>query len=129
MNHQTNMKKIIFLLCLSSAVAITQAQTQTQTQSPSPQTHPPHQKSTDSLPRPKGPDSTKFFLQPVEVKALRAGEKAPFTKTDITKQEIEKTNLGQDLPFLLAQTPSVVINSDAGNGVGYTAIYIRGTDD
>lgn len=69
-----------------------------------------------------------LFLQPIEVKALRAGEKAPFTKTNITKKEIEKTNLGQDLPFILNQTPSVVINSDAGNGVGYTGIYIRGTD-
>lgn len=74
-------------------------------------------------------DSIKLFLQPVEVRALRAGEKAPFTKTDISKKEIEATNVGQDLPFLLNQTPSVVINSDAGNGVGYTAIYIRGTDD
>src|ERR1700743_3566601 len=74
-------------------------------------------------------DSLKLFLQPVEVRALRAGEKAPFTKTDLSKKEIEALNVGQDLPFLLNQTPSVVINSDAGNGVGYTAIYIRGTDD
>src|SRR5579872_3075489 len=74
-------------------------------------------------------DSLKLFLQPVEVRALRAGEKAPFTKTDLTKQQIERLNIGQDLPFLLDQTPSVVINSDAGNGVGYTGIYIRGTDD
>jgi iron complex outermembrane recepter protein len=70
-----------------------------------------------------------LFMQPIEVKALRAGDLAPFTKTNISKKEIEQTNLGQDLPFLLNQTPSVVINSDAGNGVGYTAIYIRGTDD
>ncbi|HZE86427.1 MAG TPA: TonB-dependent receptor plug domain-containing protein [Puia sp.] len=69
-----------------------------------------------------------LFLQPVEVRALRAGERAPFTKTDIGKAQIEKTNLGQDLPFLLNQTPSVVISSDAGNGVGYTNIHIRGTD-
>src|SRR5580704_13812716 len=74
-------------------------------------------------------EPVQLFLQPIEVKALRAGEKAPFTKTNITKKEIEKANLGQDLPFILNQTPSVVINSDAGNGVGYTAIYIRGTDD
>jgi iron complex outermembrane recepter protein len=73
-------------------------------------------------------EPVRLFLQPIEVKALRAGEKAPFTKTNITKKEIEKTNLGQDLPFILNQTPSVVINSDAGNGVGYTGIYIRGTD-
>jgi len=73
-------------------------------------------------------DSLALFLQPVEVRALRAGEKAPFTKTNITKKEIEQVNLGQDLPFLLNQTPSVVVNSDAGNGVGYTGIHIRGTD-
>lgn len=67
-------------------------------------------------------------LLPVEVRALRAGNTAPFTKTNISKTQIEKQNLGQDLPFLLQQTPSVVINSDAGNGVGYTGIHIRGTD-
>lgn len=69
-----------------------------------------------------------LFMQPVEVKATRAGDRAPFTKTNISKKEIEKQNLGQDLPFLLNQTPSVVVNSDAGNGVGYTGIRIRGTD-
>ena len=69
-----------------------------------------------------------LFLQPIEVRALRAGDKAPFTKTNISKKEIEQNNLGQDLPFILNQTPSVVINSDAGNGVGYTGIHIRGVD-
>ena len=68
------------------------------------------------------------FIKPVEVTAIRANEKAPFAKTDLNKKEIERNNLGQDLPFLLNQTPSVVINSDAGNGVGYTGIRIRGTD-
>ena len=68
------------------------------------------------------------YLQPVEVKAVTAGDKAPFAKTNITKKELAKNNLGQDLPFLLNQTPSVVVNSDAGNGVGYTGIRIRGTD-
>ena len=69
-----------------------------------------------------------YFLSPVEVRAVRAGENSPFTKTNISKKEISKTNLGQDIPFLLNQTPSVVINSDAGNGIGYTGIRIRGTD-
>lgn len=69
-----------------------------------------------------------YTLTPVEVRAIRAGENSPFTKTNISKKEISKTNLGQDIPFLLNQTPSVVINSDAGNGVGYTGIRIRGTD-
>jgi iron complex outermembrane receptor protein len=78
-------------------------------------------------------DSTKrkdsfLLLEPVEVTAVRAGEKAPFTKTNLSKKEIEKINVGQDLPFILNQTPSVIINSDAGNGIGYTGIRIRGTD-
>jgi len=68
------------------------------------------------------------LLEPVEVTAVRAGEKAPFTKTNLFKKEIEKINLGQDIPFILNQTPSVIVNSDAGNGVGYTGIRIRGTD-
>ncbi len=68
------------------------------------------------------------YLQPVEINAVRAGEKAPFAKTNLQKKDIEKNNLGQDLPFLLNQTPGVVVNSDAGTGVGYTGIRIRGTD-
>lgn len=68
------------------------------------------------------------FMQPVEVLSVRAGDKAPFAKTNLTKKDIEKNNLGQDLPFLLNQTPSVIVNSDAGNGVGYTGIRIRGSD-
>lgn len=69
-----------------------------------------------------------YFLEPLEVKSLRASEKAPFAKTNITGKELAKSNVGQDLPFLLNQTPSVVINSDAGNGIGYTGIRIRGSD-
>ena len=69
-----------------------------------------------------------YFLEPLEVISLRASEKAPFAKTNITAKELEKNNIGQDLPFLLNQTPSVVINSDAGNGIGYTGIRIRGSD-
>ncbi len=69
-----------------------------------------------------------YLLTPVEVKAIRAGEKAPFTKTNLSKKEIQKNNLGQDIPFILNQTPSVVVNSDAGTGVGYTGLRIRGTD-
>ncbi len=67
-------------------------------------------------------------LQPVEVKALRAGALSPFSKTDLGKSFIEKNNLGQDIPMLLNQTPNVVSFSDAGNGVGYTGLRIRGTD-
>ena len=69
-----------------------------------------------------------LLLEPVEVRALRAGDKAPFSKTNLNKAYIEKNNLGYDIPFMLNQTPNVVVNSDAGNGVGYTGIRIRGTD-
>lgn len=69
-----------------------------------------------------------YLLAPVEVKAIRAAENSPFTKTNLSKSEISKNNIGQDIPFLLNQTPSVVVNSDAGTGIGYTGIHIRGTD-
>jgi iron complex outermembrane receptor protein len=68
------------------------------------------------------------YLQPVEVNAVRASDKTPIAKTNLSRKEIEKRNNGQDLPFLLQFTPSVVVNSDAGNGIGYTGIRIRGTD-
>lgn len=74
------------------------------------------------------PKDSFYTLSPVEVKAVRAAENAPVTRTNISKKEIAKMNLGQDIPFLLNQTASVVIHSDAGNGVGYTGIRIRGTD-
>jgi iron complex outermembrane receptor protein len=67
-------------------------------------------------------------LPPVEVRAVAASSTAPFAKTNLGKKEITRQNLGQDLPFLLNQTPSVVVNSDAGNGIGYTAMRIRGSD-
>ncbi|WP_290791111.1 TonB-dependent receptor [Flavihumibacter sp. UBA7668] len=69
-----------------------------------------------------------LFLDPVEVTALRAGDRAPFALTNLKTKDLAKQNLGQDLTFLLNQTPSVVVSSDAGNGVGYTGIRIRGSD-
>src|SRR6476619_486531 len=86
------------------------------------------QTQTDSVKQQAAAKDSFYNLSPVEVRAVRANEHAPVTKTNISKKEIETQNLGQDLPFLLNQTPSVVINSYAGNGVGYTAIRIRGTD-
>ena len=68
------------------------------------------------------------FLQPVEITTVKAQEKNPFAKTNLSKAEIKKLNIGQDLPFILNNTPSVVVNSDAGTGIGYTGIRIRGTD-
>lgn len=67
-------------------------------------------------------------LPSVAVQALRAGPTAPFAKTNISGDSLRKGSLGADLPFLINQTPSVVAASDAGNGIGYTGLRIRGTD-
>ncbi|MFA8300386.1 MAG: TonB-dependent receptor [Hyphomicrobiales bacterium] len=64
----------------------------------------------------------------VVIKAVRAGEKTPSTYSNVDKELIKQENLGQDLPYLLESTPSVVVTSDAGTGVGYTGIRVRGTD-
>ena len=64
----------------------------------------------------------------VMVSATRAPANSPTTYTNLNKADIQKNNLGQDLPFLLDQTPSLVVQSDAGAGVGYTYIHIRGSD-
>jgi len=67
-------------------------------------------------------------MEPIEIKAVRAERSYPFTTSYISKQNIQKNNLGQDIPMLLSQLPGAVANSDAGNGIGYTGIRIRGTD-
>ncbi|MBF90559.1 MAG: TonB-dependent receptor [Flavobacteriales bacterium] len=67
-------------------------------------------------------------LDEVNVNALRASEKTPMTFTNITEEAIKEQNLGQDLPYLLSTTPSIVTTSDAGAGVGYTGFRVRGSD-
>ncbi|MFA6404166.1 MAG: TonB-dependent receptor [Salinivirgaceae bacterium] len=69
-----------------------------------------------------------FMAEEVIVKSTRAGENAPGTYANISKTDLAKENLGQDLPYLLSLTPSLVATSDAGAGVGYTGFRIRGTD-
>ncbi|MEX2230724.1 MAG: TonB-dependent receptor [Cyclobacteriaceae bacterium] len=64
----------------------------------------------------------------VVVRATRATGITPTTFTNITREKIEAQNFGQDVPFLLNWTPSVVTTSDAGTGIGYTGIRIRGSD-
>ncbi|WBA40464.1 TonB-dependent receptor [Hymenobacter canadensis] len=61
------------------------------------------------------------------VTASRANERTATAYTNLSKEDLAKRNFGQDLPYLLDQTPSVVVTSDAGAGVGYTDIRIRGT--
>ena len=67
-------------------------------------------------------------LNEVIVSAVRAKASTPVTFSNVTKAQIEKRNLGQDIPFLLNYLPSVVTTSDAGAGVGYTGIRVRGSD-
>lgn len=77
-----------------------------------------------------GADSLKvIFKDEVIVNATRAKQNSPTTYQYIGKAELNKNNLGQDLPFLLDNTPSAVTTSDAGAGVGYTGIRIRGSDN
>lgn len=75
----------------------------------------------------KEQDSTKTqTLEEVLVKAVRVNATSPITHSNITKKELQKRNLGQDIPILLNYLPSVVTTSDAGAGVGYTGIRVRG---
>ena len=67
-------------------------------------------------------------LDEVLVKAVRVKSNAPITHSNVTKKDIAKRNLGQDIPILLNYLPSVVSSSDAGAGIGYTYLRVRGSD-
>ena len=74
-------------------------------------------------------DTTKVeTLDEVLLKAVRVEATSPVTHSNVSKEEIEERNLGQDLPILLNYLPAVVTTSDAGAGVGYTGIRVRGSD-
>jgi iron complex outermembrane receptor protein len=64
----------------------------------------------------------------VIISAMRAKENTPTTFSEIGKREIQEKNHGKDLPFILASSPSVVVTSDAGAGIGYTNFSLRGSD-
>src|SRR5690606_39514061 len=77
----------------------------------------------------KAQDSTKIeSLDEVLVQAIRVDADSPITHSNLDKEELEKRNLGQDVPYMLNYLPSVVTTSDAGAGVGYTYIRVRGSD-
>ena len=67
-------------------------------------------------------------LEEVSVAGLRANDQQPVPFSEITKKDLKARNLGQDLPILLNFLPSVVTTSDAGAGIGYTGIRVRGSD-
>ncbi len=78
-------------------------------------------KNLDSL-------TTILNLEEVTVSAIKAKNDTPVSFVNLSKENIEKTNLAQDIPILLKNTPSVVTHSDAGAGIGYSSIRIRGSD-
>ncbi|QWX83272.1 TonB-dependent receptor [Cellulophaga sp. HaHaR_3_176] len=80
------------------------------------------QKPTDSL------EGKKVVLDEVFVSAIRVTKETPVTFSNLTKEQIKPRNLGQDIPILMNFLPSVVTTSDAGAGVGYTGIRVRGSD-
>jgi len=82
-----------------------------------------------ALSQEKQQDSTQLeTLDEVLVKAVRVNATSPITHSNVTKEQLQKRNLGQDVPILLNYLPSVVTTSDAGAGVGYTGIRVRGVN-
>jgi iron complex outermembrane receptor protein len=73
-------------------------------------------------------DSTHVALRDVEIVANRANERTPIAFSNMSASEIARANDGRDIPFLLEQTPSVVTTGDAGGGIGYSSLRVRGTD-
>ena len=69
-----------------------------------------------------------FVNEEVIISSVRASEKSAVAYTTLSAEELRRRNVGQDIPFLLNTTPSAVVTSDAGAGVGYTNIRIRGSD-
>ena len=67
-------------------------------------------------------------LQDVQVVSTRASKKTPMAYTNMDKEALRAVNFGQDVPYLLSLTPSITMTSDAGNGIGYTSLRVRGTD-
>jgi len=109
LKNKNSMKKTIFIFglsCLSQLLFSQNIKTQ---------------KDSSTAAAPK-------LMPEIEIRAVRASKDYPFPQTIINKNEIVRKNLGQDIPFLLNQVPGAVANADAGNGIGYTGLRIRGTD-
>jgi iron complex outermembrane receptor protein len=73
-------------------------------------------------------EPTVFVEDEVIILGTRAGAKDPVTSQTISTKEISSLNLNRDIPFLLENSASVVASSDAGNGMGYSTLRVRGTD-
>ncbi|MCF6170918.1 MAG: TonB-dependent receptor [Bacteroidales bacterium] len=73
-------------------------------------------------------DPVALLTDEIIVTATRAQSKSPLAFTEVGAEQINRENTGKDLPYLLASSPSTVVTSDGGAGMGYTGIRIRGTD-
>ncbi|MBR5275720.1 MAG: TonB-dependent receptor [Bacteroidaceae bacterium] len=73
-------------------------------------------------------DSLHSSLQEVEIMSIRATKTTPVAYTNIGREELKRHNTGVDFPYLMKMTPAAVVTSDAGAGIGYTSLRIRGTD-
>lgn len=80
------------------------------------------EESIDSL------EGTKVVLDEVLVQSIRITKDFPITFSDLDKVELAPRNLGQDIPILMNFMPAVVTTSDAGAGIGYTSMRVRGSD-
>ncbi|MBN2765518.1 MAG: TonB-dependent receptor [Paludibacteraceae bacterium] len=69
-----------------------------------------------------------YEISEITVTSVRANNRSAVAYTNVSKEDIEQRNMGQDIPYLLALTPGFVATSDAGTGIGYTGFRIRGTD-
>lgn len=105
------MKKHVLLAAVTLGMMPVIASAQTEEMQPTPK---------DSL--------TSEILDEVLISTVRAGGKTPMAFSNLSKKELAKRNLGQDIPVLMNFMPSVVTTTDAGNGVGYTGIRVRGSD-
>lgn len=98
--------KIIIISCLLPAVSLAQLQ-----------------KEQDSITL-----LNNQVIDEVLITGIRATGQTPVTFSNIDKEELKQRNLGQDIPTLMNYLPSVVMTSDAGNGIGYSGIRVRGSD-
>ena len=73
-------------------------------------------------------ENDSVLIQQIEVTATRAKHNTPIAHTNLSRQEIEERNYGEDIPSLLASLPSVVVSSESGTGIGSTSFRVRGTD-
>lgn len=96
-------KPFVALVCLSVGTILAQNRTQ-----------------TDSI--------SSTALSEIIVSAIKVDEKTPIAFSNLSKREISKKNLGQDIPSLMAQMTSVITTTDAGNGIGYSSFRVRGSD-